>query len=97
MHKHTGRWKEAGISIQDIPLAHVQVTAISAFHMSADNCKGVYGHFHIPDIQIFGPFDEIDQINVMTVEPVYGVGQKLQLGSTDCVTKVGLCMGTLQL
>lgn len=57
--------------------------------MIADNCKGVYGHFHISDIQIFWSFADFDQINVMTVEPVYGVGQKLKLGSTDFVTQVG--------
>jgi len=56
--------------------------------MIADNCKRVYGHFHVSDIQIFWPFADFDQINVMTVEPVYGVGQKLQLDSTDCVTQV---------
>jgi len=40
------------------------------------------------DIQIFWPFADFDQINVLTVDPVYGVGQKLQLGSTNCVTQV---------
>jgi len=52
----------------------------------ADNCKGVYGHFHISDIQIFWPVADSDQINVMTVEPVYAVGQKLQLDIKDSVT-----------
>jgi hypothetical protein len=39
--------------------------------------------------RFFWHFADFDQINVMTVEPVYGIGQKLQLGSTDCVTQVG--------
>jgi len=56
--------------------------------MIADNRKRIYGHFHVSDIQIIWPFADFDQINVMTVEPVYGVGQKLQLGSTGCVTQV---------
>lgn len=56
--------------------------SVSDFHMIAGNCKGVYRHFYISDIQIFWPFADFDQINVLRVEPVYGVGQKLQLGST---------------